>query len=219
MSPRATVYQHYLHLDILRVLGPQWATGATKWILHERHVGWAIVDLLDPHWALRATIWTTCRSRSFLSFWVLSELQEPIYITSCRSRHFMSSGFPVSRRCHCMNHRYIDVFAGLLCPQWAVGATIWTTRIPSYLWVFLIPSEPQEPLFGPHVDLPLYRHSGSLVIPGSQYISPPCISSHSQLSWSPVNHRSQYINQMFIQPFTFFLHPHWAPRATLYQEM
>ena len=44
----------------------------------------------------------------------------------------------------------------------------------------LNPSEPQEPLFGPHVDLPLYRHSGSLVIPGSQYISPPCISSHSQ---------------------------------------
>ena len=180
MSPRATVYQHYLHLDILKVLGPQWATGATKWIIHERHVGWANVNLLDPHWALRATIWTTCRSRSFLSFWVLSELQEPLYITSCRSRHFMSSGSPVSHRSHCMNHRYIDVFAGFLCPQWAVGATIWTTQIPSNLWVFLIPSEPQEPLFGPNVDLPLYRHSGTLVIPGSQYISPPCICSHSQ---------------------------------------
>ena len=151
VSPRATVYQHYLHLDILRVLGPQWATGATKWIIHER-------------------------SRSFLSLWVLSELQEPLYITSCRYRHFMNSGSPVSHRSHCMNHRYIDVFAGFLCPQWAVGATIWTTWIPSYLWVFLIPSEPQEPLFGPHVDL----HSGSLVIPVSQYISPPCISSHSQ---------------------------------------
>ena len=171
VSPRATVYQHYLHLDILRVLGPQWATGANEWIIHERHVGWAIVDLLDPHWALRATIWTTCRSRSFLSFWVLSELQEPLYITSCRSRHFMSSESPVSRRSHCMNHRYIDVFAGFLCPQWAVGATIWTRGKSMSLQLFWVSKEPQGPLYEPHACLAISRYSAS-----------------------PVSHRSHYMN-------------------------
>ena len=170
MIPRATVYQHYLHL---RVLGPQWATGATKWIIHERHVGWAIVDLLDPHWALRATIWTTCRSRSFLSFWVISELQEPLYITSCRSRHFMSSESPVSHRSHCMNHRYIYVFAGFLCPQWAVGATVWTTGKLMSLQAFWVPSESYEPLYEPRESLAICACSAS-----------------------PVSHRSHYLNHM-----------------------
>ena len=54
----------------------------------------------DLHWALRATIWTTCRSRSFLSFWVLSEPREPLNINVSPFYELWS---PMSRRSHCVN--------------------------------------------------------------------------------------------------------------------
>ena len=57
-------------------------------------------------------------------------------------------------------------------------------HIPVWLfWAFCIPSEPQEPLYEPHVKLPLYGHSGSPVSSGSHYLSPTCASSHSQAVW------------------------------------
>ena len=65
-------------------------------------------------------------------------------------------------------------------PQWATGATIWTTCLSSYFWAFCGPSEPQEPLYEPHAKLHLYGYSGSPVSSGSHCISPSCTSSHSQ---------------------------------------
>ena len=59
----STVCKSHVHVAILIILCPQWATGAIIWIIiHECHVGWAIIDL-GPQWALRATTWATCRSR------------------------------------------------------------------------------------------------------------------------------------------------------------
>ena len=187
MSPQGHSISRNVNPVILRVPGPQWTTGATIWIMHKWQVGLSHCKPFWSHWALRATIWTTCRTRPFLSFWVLSEPRE-------HQRH---------------------IGPAILCvlgPQWAVGATVWTRGKSMSLQVFWVSSEQQEPLYEPHACLAISRYSASPVSHRSHYMNPmysylytgildpqlphiPIYHHHVHLaiptlSGSPVSHRS-----------------------------
>ena len=144
----ANLYKKIIHLAIQGILGPQWAvgtiiwatsgsihywmfcvhnesqwpTGATICIIHEWHIGWAVVYLLDPHWPLRATIHQHHVDLAILwvlsAQWAVGALYEP-EVNRCRCRHSES---PVSHRSHYMND--LSIIPVILGPQWATGATI-----------------------------------------------------------------------------------------------
>ena len=124
---------------------PHWALGATR-LQHPLHL--ADWDVLGPLWAIGATIWTTPRSTHFQTIYVPNEPWEPLHInayTSGRTMHYVSplspgshqastpftfsyfgrSRSPVSHRSYYMNHVKIYSFSDILCPEWALGATLY----------------------------------------------------------------------------------------------
>ena len=124
---------------------------------------------------------------------------------------------PVSRRAIVYQRHVHLAILRVPGPQWATGATIWTTCLSSYFWAFSCPSEPQEPLYGPHAKLHSYGHSGSPVSSGSHYISPSCTSSHSQAVGVP-NERQEPLAEPYVN-LAFSRHSASPvnPGATVYQ--
>ena len=115
-------------------------------------------------------------------------------------------------------------------PQWATGATIWTTCKATFIQAIWDASEPYEPLYKPRQDL---SSSGCSVFtisrpyvngmyiqpfnmscvpsePWGNHTSTSCTSSHSGPSSSPVSPGSHYMNHIKINPFPDVLCPQWA---------
>ena len=130
----------------------------------------------------------------------------------CIFRHFLSFGSPVSHRSQSMNHRWMVIFAGVLCPQWAIGATIWTTCMFGYFWAFLIyPQWAKGATIWTTCRATLMHIFWVPVSSGSHCISSSCTSAIPRLSGSPVSRRSQYINYTWMACKLSHCRPFWSP--------
>ena len=130
-------------------MSPQWAVGAN---ILQHHVHLAILDVLGPQWALGTTMWTTSISIHFQTLHVPNEPWDHFILTSytsSRSMHYVSplslgshqastpftfSYFgrfrsPVSHRRHYINRVKIYPFSDILCPQWALRATLYQCHV------------------------------------------------------------------------------------------
>ena len=127
---------------------PHWAPGATR---PQCPLHLAISDVLGLLWAIGATIWTTPISTHFQTIYVPNEPWEPLHINviyiwplyalcvpiepreppgfNTFTFSYFGSRSPVSHRSHYMNHVKIYPFSDVLCPQWALGATLYEYHI------------------------------------------------------------------------------------------
>ena len=75
-------------------------------------------------------------NKVYLIYLILSYLYEP-EVNRCPCRRSVS---PMSRRSHCLNLIPVWLFLGILHPQWATRATIWTSCKATFIWAFWVPS-------------------------------------------------------------------------------
>ena len=146
----ATSYQCHIHLAARCTMCPHWAPGATR-LQHPLHL--AISDVPGPLWAIQEPLYESRQDlsifRRFMSPMSLgSHFISMSYTYSC-SMHYVSplspgshqastpftfsyfgrSRSPVSYRSHYMNHVKIYPFSDILCPQWALGATLYQCHV------------------------------------------------------------------------------------------